>query len=109
MQLAFHDLLVCKYLTLYIRVLLFIMCFNFFHHAPPGNQFVLKELACLNKVLPTYLPLVKTVKKEAKTSFHKHYTHENVQLVNKCNNSNRITLYALKDFVILCGRITHNE
>ena len=56
MQLACHDLLVCKYLTLYIRVLLFIMCFNFFHHAPLGNQFVLKELACLNKVLPTYLP-----------------------------------------------------
>ena len=54
MQLACHDLLVCKYLTLYIRVLLFIMCFNFFHHAPLGNQFVLKELACLNKVF-TYL------------------------------------------------------
>ena len=53
MQLACHDLLVCKYLTLYIRVLLFIMCFKFFHHAPLGNQFVLKELACLNKVLPT--------------------------------------------------------
>ena len=58
MQLACHDLLVCKYLTLYIRVLLFIMCFKFFHHAPLGNQFVLKELACLNKVLPTYLVIV---------------------------------------------------
>ncbi len=52
MQLACHDLLVCKYLTLYIRVLLFITYFKFFHHAPLGNQFVLKGLACLNKVLP---------------------------------------------------------
>ena len=53
--------------------------------------------------------LVKTVKEEEKTSFHKHYTRENVQLVNKCNNSNKIILYALEDFVILRGRITHNE
>ena len=33
------------------------MYFNFFHHAPLGNQFVLKGLACLNKVLSTYLPI----------------------------------------------------
>jgi hypothetical protein len=31
------------------------MCFKYFHHAPLGNQFVLKALACLNKVLPTYI------------------------------------------------------
>ena len=53
---ACHDLLVCKYLTLYIRVLLFIMCFNFFHHAPLGNQFVLKGLACFYLTLPYLRP-----------------------------------------------------
>ena len=43
---------------------------NFFHHAPLGNQFVLKELACLNKVLPTlptYLP--ETLKQGTKIKY----------------------------------------